>query len=279
METIAMTVRATLSPPEYGTLLRMKRISELLLWETAYPPHLTIPRHTHENGYFDLLLQGSYSETTTKERNQFGPSTLVYHPPGVEHADQILRDGLRIFKIKFSPCWLSGLREQTNILESSAAFEGGPAVHLAVTLYKEFRDADAFSPLAMEGLALEIVAAASRHAGAAAPRRLPRWLKEVHDLLHENFVENLTVSGIAGVVGVHPVHLSRVFRTYFRCTIGEYLRKLRVESAGAELAASDTPLAEIAAAVGFSDQSHFCRSFKRIMGLSPARYRATFRRR
>jgi AraC family transcriptional regulator len=105
----------------------------------------------------------------------------------------------------------------------------------------------------------------------------PRWLRQAKDMLHDQFSENLTLEAIAEAVRVHPVYLARAWRKYFHCTVGQYLRQLRIESACREIALSDTPLAEVAAAAGFYDQSHFSRTFKRITGLTPAEYRTVFR--
>jgi AraC family transcriptional regulator len=82
---------------------------------------------------------------------------------------------------------------------------------------------------------------------------------------------------IADSVAVHPVHLVRTFRRFYRSTVGEYLRRLRIEFASQQLAGTDTPLADIALASGFADQCHFTRTFKRLTGLTPARYRALYR--
>jgi AraC family transcriptional regulator len=76
---------------------------------------------------------------------------------------------------------------------------------------------------------------------------------------------------------VHPVHLARTFRRYYHCSPGEYVRRLRLESATRELCASDASLIEIALAAGYCDQSHFSKSFKRHTGMSPARFRASCR--
>jgi AraC family transcriptional regulator len=89
----------------------------------------------------------------------------------------------------------------------------------------------------------------------------------------------LTLDGIAKSVGTHPVHLARAFRQHHYCTIGEYIRKLRVEFACCEITTTDSSLAEIAARTGFYDQSHFSRTFKRIIGVTPREYRAAFRSR
>ena len=74
--------------------------------------------------------------------------------------------------------------------------------------------------------------------------------------------------------GVHAVHLSRAFRSHFGCTVGDYIRQLRVEHARKQMTHTSTPLVDIAADAGFSDQAHFTRIFKRLTGMTPGQYRA-----
>jgi AraC family transcriptional regulator len=88
------------------------------------------------------------------------------------------------------------------------------------------------------------------------------------------FLERLTLTEIASEVGVHYVHLSRQFHKYNRCTVGELIRRRRVQYASHLLAHSQTPLAEIALVCGFSDRSHLSFLFKRYMGLSPSKFRS-----
>jgi AraC family transcriptional regulator len=57
----------------------------------------------------------------------------------------------------------------------------------------------------------------------------------------------------------------------------QYLRRLRLEWAAERLRKPDDPLAEIASAAGFADQSHFTRRFKRLFGVTPAVFRAASR--
>jgi AraC family transcriptional regulator len=72
---------------------------------------------------------------------------------------------------------------------------------------------------------------------------------------------------------VHPVHLAREFRRAFGCTPAEYVRHRRVELAALLARTTSRPLAEIAAACGFVDQSHLTRAFARRFATSPAAYR------
>src|SRR5262245_35676700 len=89
----------------------------------------------------------------------------------------------------------------------------------------------------------------------------------------------LIVVGRVLIVVDHPVHLAREFHKYYQCTIGEYLRKLRIDFACHEVISSDSTLAEIALDAGFFDQSHFSRTFKCHTGLTPTEFRETFRSR
>ena len=136
---------------------------------------------------------------------------------------------------------------------------------------------DEASPLTIEGLFLEMLAEASRCSTNVAERHIPPWLKEVKEIIDVNFADNLTIAGMAETVGVHPVHLATVFRKHYHCTIGEYTRQRRVEYASRRLSLSEGTLVEIALAAGFSDQSHFSRTFKHFTGLSPARFRTAAR--
>jgi AraC family transcriptional regulator len=83
----------------------------------------------------------------------------------------------------------------------------------------------------------------------------------------------LTLAHVAAQVGVHPVHLATTFRRKYGVTVGEFVRRLRIEHACAELLKKDLPLTAIALQAGFADQSHFSKVFKSYVGTTPAKYR------
>jgi len=124
-----------------------------------------------------------------------------------------------------------------------------------------------------------MLAEVSRRQVRVSDHKPPRWLAQALELLREQFSEHLTIAYLARSVGVHPVHLAREFRKFYRCTIGEYIRQLRIEYACRKLSISDASLAAIASGAGFSDQSHFSRTFKRLVDMTPAQYRAAFSKR
>jgi AraC family transcriptional regulator len=95
-------------------------------------------------------------------------------------------------------------------------------------------------------------------------------LSTLLDYLDDTFEQEWTLTNMAAEVGVHPVYLCRSFSEHFDCTLGEYIRKLRVLRGRQLLAIDDGTLAEIALQSGFADQSHFTRVFKKHFGLTPS---------
>jgi AraC family transcriptional regulator len=266
-------------PPEsfHGKKLRSFEVNGIRVSEWSFAPRIYLPWHTHESAYFNVMLEGTYIKTEVSRSWILSPFTLTFHPAGERHADRFYEAGGRVFDLEFDEVWLKRASESGHVLDQPIQFTGGLPVWLGYRLSDELRRADGASPLAMEGLALEILGEVSRTPVPSLETPPPRWLEQVRELLHAQFAENLAIKEIATRVGVHPVHLARAFRTYHRCTIGEYVRHLRVEYARREIFRSDTPLAQIALDAGFVDQSHLTRTFKRLTGMTPARFRASTR--
>jgi AraC family transcriptional regulator len=263
----------------YGTTTLRRDIGGLTFSESVYRDDLHIPEHEHANAFFNLVLEGTYTEICRHQARTRGPSTVALHPSGEAHADRWHGLGGRVFHVEISASRLQHVREHSSVLNAAAEFHTGLPVWLATRLYQEYRRQDAASPLAMEGLVLELLAECSRDRPPASHRTPPSWLETVRQLLHERFTEDLTHDAIAATVGVHPVHLARVFRQHSGRTVGDYLRKLRVDFAARQLMATEMPLADLASAAGFADQSHLTRTFKRQIGMTPAAFRKSCRTR
>jgi AraC family transcriptional regulator len=258
--------------------LASREVAGLRLAETAYPARLRMPRHAHAPASFSLVLTGGYEETTGARRFDCRPATLVCRPPEESHAVSFHDAEVRIFRVEVGGVWLERARECRLSWEGAKEFDAGSAHSSALRLYREFRTADQFSALAVEGLALELLAEAGR-AYARTPKRKspPAWLTEARDLLRERLTETFSLAELARRAGVHPVHLAHEFRRHFGTSAGEYARRLRVEEACRALARTDLPLSAVAARAGFYDQSHLTNSFKRATRMTPAQYRALFR--
>lgn len=94
---------------------------------------------------------------------------------------------------------------------------------------------------------------------------------DLHDLLDAHLTTGLTLAEAAQLLHTHPAHLVRAFTRRFAIPPHLYLTGRRVELAR-QLLLSGMPAGAVAPEVGFYDQSHLTRHFKRMLGVSPTRY-------
>ena len=99
-------------------------------------------------------------------------------------------------------------------------------------------------------------------------------MERVQAYLAAHLAEPFSLPSAARAAGVHPVHLSRSFRRFHGCTLTTWLRRERVLRACELIRSSDASLTRIAFSVGFTEQSHFCRSFRHVTGMTPRAYRS-----
>lgn len=89
----------------------------------------------------------------------------------------------------------------------------------------------------------------------------------------ENYNRPLTLNDVAKEAGLSPSYFSALFKKVVGRGFSEHLCRIRVEESKRLLLSSDFSLAEIAIAMGFNDQSYYCKVFRRIVGLPPGQYR------
>jgi len=261
----------------YGQLSKTERVPDLTLTEIAYPSRHVTPEHSHEQAYFSFTLNGRYTKMYGSQRVECTPQTLVFHPPSQKQSGKCGEAGGRSFLIELETSFLHQLQRHPLIADRLSIYRDGPLLRFAARLYQEFRRMDELSPLTIEGLMLEMLAEASRKKANSRNAKPPRWLEQTREIASTSFSEHLTIGTIAKSVGVHPVYLATQFRRTYGSTLGEYIRKFRVEFACRALSTTDTPMIQIALDCGFSNQSHFCTSFRRVTGMTPTAYRELFR--
>jgi len=256
----------------FGQTLRRREVGDLVLADVRYPPGAHLPRHAHERPYFCLIRRGHYTEAYGRRMRVCGPGALVFHPPGERHAEAFGDCSVASFNVEIGPEWLYRLRETGSVLDQPIEFHNGEAPGLGYRLFAELRRSDAASAVAIESITSEILTAFAARP-VALDNSKPKWLTRARDILHDRFQEPLALRAIAREAGVHPVHFASAFRRFYGCSVGEYLRRIRFEQLCRMLRQPHTPLAEIAQATGFADQSHFTRVLKRFTGMTPVQYR------
>ena len=259
-----------------GRIVTSSDVLGLELAEVVYDPLDREPEHEHDNAHFYLAVSGDCSEIYRKQPRQYCRSTVGFLPAGHTHSVKYSDREFRWFRVNANSEWLMKLDEYIDSQLSPVHTRAGMLPELFWRLYREYRFPDSVSPVVIEALAIEMLGEVSR-LGKFTDRSTPRWLVQARDFVEAHFAEQIRLIAIADTVSVHPVHLAREFRRHFNCSIGEYVRKRRVEFARCQLAVTDMSLVEIALAAGFCDQSHLSRTFKRAVGITPTEYRSATR--
>jgi len=250
-----------------------RRLSALTLTETLHAPGSRIPPHVHNTPSICLTLAGQAVEIVDGVRIVTRPGGVIMRGSSVTHSNEFGAAPHRSFMIELDEKWVGTCRHFLRLFEGYQHFPSGPVSALALRICHESRVKDTVAPVIVEGLMLEMLGHASRSL-VKAPARLPDWLTQARDLLHGRFNDSLNLIEIANSVGVHPTHLARSFKKHYQTTVGEYLRRLRLDWATRQLSETEDSIAEIASAAGFYDQSHFSHLFKEHTGFTPAEFRA-----
>ena len=105
----------------------------------------------------------------------------------------------------------------------------------------------------------------------------PRALRRVREYIEAHLEDHISLEELADIAGLSTSHFGRAFKQSEGVSPHKYLLQCRVRHALGFLAETELPLSEIAIASGFADQSHFCRQFNKLVGMTPSTYRWSMR--
>ena len=257
----------------FGRELGELNVNGFVVTETFHEPDLTLPRHDHECANVNFTLGGSFRETFGNRPQECETGSVLVKPPGEPHGNHYGRQGAHCLVVEVSPPRLDDIRASTNLFDTPIHVKGGAVSLTMRRIYDELRGQSWGFELVIEGLILEMFGQTFRQNNLRDCFTPPRWLTQAQEMIHQHFAEKLSLHVIADAIQIHPSHLARTFRKYHRCSIGEYVRRLRIEYAAQEILKSATSLTDLSLAAGFSDQSHFTHEFKRQLRTTPAEYK------
>jgi AraC family transcriptional regulator len=259
----------------YGSVFHKHRTPTAVFSESVYGRRMGMPEHSHELGFFTLIIDGHYSEMIGSRAFVYAPKTVLWRQADLTHTDRIEAASSRFFFVEIEKSFGVRMRESEHVPDHFVE-KNGRLTHLATRLRNEIVLGDGSSGLIAEGITLELLGTLTR-AGRTLEKRPPRWLQRVVERLNDDFAADISSEELGREANVHPVHLAAVFRRFYNESMGEYVQNLRIEHASKLLANRDIPLAAIACECGFADQSHFTRVFKRRTGSTPGAFRDSLR--
>lgn len=221
--------------------------------------------HAHVNPHITLLLQGGTVEKRAGgDFERLGGQTVFFYG-GEPHQNSKTLHGSKNINLEFEAEFLN----ENDIEESDIEKAVKNTIHakfLLLKAYKELITRDNFSTDTITMLTLDLLTQAPTSEKRFNP---PAWVHCIKEFLNDHWNRQVTLQELSVVTGIHPTTISKYFPKYFKCTLGEYMRRLKVDQSLSLIKKSHSSLAEVAYSCGFADQSHFTRTFKHFTGFLP----------
>jgi AraC family transcriptional regulator len=265
-----MKVQAFIKGTYAGVNTKEVSVGGLMLSETAYTTNITSDWHYHENPYFALILQGGSTECRKNGSMECLPGHAYFYQPDYIHRNKGYQPASRNFNVEFDKAFLPEMGLQPDRV-NGLLYKPDPRLKLLlVQLFREYKHHQATAPMAIQALSVELVTSITKDYCTINP---PIWMQRILEILNDHWAENISLKELSAIIDVHPVTIARYFPKYAHCSLGAYIRKIRVEKSLSLIRATNLTLTEIAYQCGFADQSHFIRTFKHHTHFLPNDFR------
>lgn len=252
-----------------GKIVNSRDNSGVIISTAHYPvEECSQGMHYHENPHICFLLQGGDIERRNNHLYERKTGETYFYYSGEKHASISRKDVSKHTNIEFGGTFLSRYGVSESQIDA-AVKDNLDAKFLILKMQQEMLIDDDRSYLAIQTLLLELI----DHPKNSYREAAPKWVRILDNFLSDKWNEPITLTDISIAAGTHPVTISKYFRRYFSCTLGEYLRKLKIDKSIPLIKNSGMSLTEIAFHCGFADQSHFTRNFKQMTGFLPREFR------
>lgn len=235
-------------------------------------------RHTHPTYTIGVITGGIEEYTHERGRARVGPGGLAVVGPGEVHTGHAgIPEGWSYRVFYPLPEVVADIARELGMRGTPAFTESGihapEAARVLATAHVAAENGDRLtaSSLARQGLGMLLRSHGRERAAGPAGHAARPEVERARRILAGRLVDPPTLEELAAGLGIGPFALSRAFRAVHGLPPHAYLNQLRVDRARA-LLASGRRAGEVAAEVGFADQPHLTRHFKRHLGVPPVAY-------
>lgn len=249
-----------------------KSISDgyILACTTSYEQNLAAEQmHCHENPHISFVLNGGSLEKRRNQEVERLPGKITFYHSGEYHQSTKIIDSSRHINLEIEKSFLTEYKIEESTIDKIIN-RNNDAKFLLLRVYKELEIADKRSAISIHMLLLDLI---NHSLPFYVKGKRPAWTIEIENIIQNKWNEYLSLNDLSTAVNLHPVTISKMFHKYYSCTLGQYMRKLKIEKALTLIKKSNHSLTEIAFECGFADQSHFIRTFKHMTGLLPQHYK------
>jgi len=248
-----------------------KRFDGLIISKNTYTENYYSSWHYHENCYFALILKGGSLERRKGNDIECRPGLLLFYNTQEPHKNEKYLPGSKNFNIEFQNSWFENMHIEKKALEGGMIIKDVVVKSLFLKIMAEAVEPDTDMQLSIEASILQCFSVLKNENKNYLSA--PVWLIQIKELLNETKDHSYSLGELSILFGVHPVTISKLFPHFFQCTIGEYIRKIKIEKSLSLLPKKHISLASISSTCGFADHGHFTRVFKKHTGFTPSQYR------
>ncbi|MCF6403604.1 AraC family transcriptional regulator [Chitinophaga filiformis] len=245
----------------------------LIVSKTTYHEKVFEGWHFHENNHLSFILEGGNREYRKNGEETVLPGSIRLYHSGEWHRNSHTQHPSQNINLEIEDSFLSHYEASFTPWSHSDLHTLQTRASLtAIKIYHDCLAEDQHSHLSIHQQVLSLLQGAG-NAHQPEKQLLAGRASEVATLLHDRWNENISLQDLVAITQLHPVTVSRHFSAYFRCSLGEYMRKIRVQKALTMIRQTEEPLTGIAYQCGFFDQSHFIRAFREQTGFLPKAFR------
>jgi AraC-like DNA-binding protein len=229
------------------------------------------PLHTHDAWTLFIVDDGAVRYDLGRHERLAAPSMVSVLPPHVAHDGRAARPGgYRKRVIYLEPETLGegliGASVDAPAIADQGLLREVAAIHDALACVDDLLDAETRLAFVLERIRASFDASAT-HEPAAAPDSA----EALRAYLDASLFDSITLAAASAAIGSSPTQAARAFSATFGISPHAYVVGRRLDAARARIL-DGQPLADVAAAVGFYDQAHLTRRFKRLLGVTPGRF-------
>ncbi|NBA75540.1 helix-turn-helix domain-containing protein [Emticicia sp. ODNR4P] len=259
---------STLNKGEYsGNILNLVEFEGIITSKTAYHDKVDQSYHYHANPHLSFIINGAHLERKNNQTAVKTSKDVLFYHSGEFHQTIPFTPDTKNLNLEIDSYFLQKHDISEELLEK-AVLKNVRSKLFMLKLNSELNFNDGLTQTALHSLILDFVAEAD-----VKDYQQILWCTKLEEFLNDNWNLNHSLEELSILLGVHPVTISKHFPKYIGCTIGEYVRRIRITRSLDLLKSSNQSLTEIALFCGFSDQSHFLRTFKHMTGLNPKSFR------
>lgn len=223
--------------------------------------------HYHENMHLSLVLQGGSRESRKNGDFQLTAGKIILYNEGETHCNKHTIFPSKHLILEFKKDFFNKKTLDKKYFTKTNVQDVDVTLAL-LNIYNELHLNDVYSSNAIDFSLNQLLESDDK------TLYIPIWVKQLKEIIEDRWDEFISLKELAVIFNVHPVTISKYFKKYYKCTLSDYMRKIKMEKALVLLTETNKPITEISDICGFSDLSHLIKVFKTYIGFLPNQFRS-----